>query len=75
MERQPNSRMCFVCGVENSIGLHLLFYTDEGGDASPASGPNRSTRASPANCTGGLSPPCWTSQLKLLYTLAFSLHD
>jgi acyl-coenzyme A thioesterase PaaI-like protein len=21
--------MCFVCGLENSIGLHLAFYTDE----------------------------------------------
>lgn len=31
MEKQPNSRMCFVCGIENSLGLHLKFYTgDEG---------------------------------------------
>jgi hypothetical protein len=31
MEKQPNSRMCFVCGIENPIGLHLAFYTrDEG---------------------------------------------
>jgi uncharacterized protein (TIGR00369 family) len=28
MEKQPNSRMCFVCGIENPIGLHLHFYTD-----------------------------------------------
>jgi len=31
MEKQPNSRMCFVCGVENPIGLHLFFYTDDEG--------------------------------------------
>ena len=23
MEKQPNSRMCFVCGIENPIGLQL----------------------------------------------------
>jgi acyl-coenzyme A thioesterase PaaI-like protein len=26
MEKQPNSRMCFACGIENPIGLKL--YTD-----------------------------------------------
>ncbi len=29
--RQPNSRNCFVCGLENSSGLHLRFY-DNGVD-------------------------------------------
>jgi acyl-coenzyme A thioesterase PaaI-like protein len=28
MEKQPNSRMCFVCGIANPIGLQLRFYTD-----------------------------------------------
>jgi acyl-coenzyme A thioesterase PaaI-like protein len=31
MEKQPNSRMCFVCGIENPIGLKLKFYTDDVG--------------------------------------------
>jgi hypothetical protein len=31
MEKQPNSRICFVCGIENPIGLHLHFYTDDEG--------------------------------------------
>ncbi len=26
--KQPNSRMCFVCGVENPLGLKLSFYED-----------------------------------------------
>ncbi|MEW5827913.1 MAG: PaaI family thioesterase [Chloroflexota bacterium] len=26
MEKQPNSRLCFVCGVENPVGLHLKIY-------------------------------------------------
>lgn len=26
---QPTSRMCFVCGRENPVGLHIQFYEDE----------------------------------------------
>jgi acyl-coenzyme A thioesterase PaaI-like protein len=29
LEKQPNSRMCFVCGIDNPIGLKLFFYTDD----------------------------------------------
>ena len=29
--KQPNSRMCFVCGLENPIGLHLHLYETEPG--------------------------------------------
>jgi uncharacterized protein (TIGR00369 family) len=25
---QPTSRMCFICGRENPVGLHLKFYED-----------------------------------------------
>lgn len=28
MAKQPNSRMCFTCGVENPFGLQLHFYDD-----------------------------------------------
>ena len=31
MEKQPNSRMCFLCGIGNPIGLKLKFYTDDEG--------------------------------------------
>jgi acyl-coenzyme A thioesterase PaaI-like protein len=31
MNRQPNSKMCFVCGLENPMGLQLKIYqTDPG---------------------------------------------
>ena len=30
--KQPNSRHCFVCGVENPIGLHLKFYETAPGE-------------------------------------------
>ena len=29
MKKQPNSRMCFVCGLENPIGLRMAFYEEE----------------------------------------------
>jgi len=29
--KQPNSRMCFICGLENPIGLHLHLYETEPG--------------------------------------------
>jgi hypothetical protein len=29
MQKQFNFRMCFVCGIDNTIGLHLAFYTDD----------------------------------------------
>jgi len=31
MQKQPNSRMCFVCGMENPIGLKAFFYEDDDG--------------------------------------------
>ncbi len=33
MRKQPNSRMCFVCGMENPAGLKLSFYESEPGSA------------------------------------------
>jgi len=29
VRKQPNSRMCFLCGRENPVGLKLDFYEDE----------------------------------------------
>ena len=29
--KQPNSRMCFICGMENPVGLHLHIYETEAG--------------------------------------------
>lgn len=33
MDKQPNSRCCFICGVENVAGVQVAFYevTDESG--------------------------------------------
>ncbi len=32
--KQPNSRHCFVCGVENPRGLHMRFYQNTLGEVS-----------------------------------------
>ncbi|MGH2627900.1 MAG: PaaI family thioesterase [Anaerolineales bacterium] len=29
--KQPNSRMCFACGLQNPVGLQLTFYDDGAG--------------------------------------------
>ncbi len=29
MKKQPNSRYCFLCGLENPVGLKLAFYEDK----------------------------------------------
>jgi acyl-coenzyme A thioesterase PaaI-like protein len=29
--KQPNSKMCFICGFENPVGLHLHIYETEQG--------------------------------------------
>lgn len=29
MQKQPTSKMCFVCGRENPLGLHMHFFVDE----------------------------------------------
>ena len=31
MKKQPNSRMCFICGLENPVGLKLKIYELEPG--------------------------------------------
>ena len=32
--RQPNSRYCFICGVDNPLGLHIKFYETGVGEVS-----------------------------------------
>ena len=44
MEKQPTSRMCFVCGRDNPVGLHLNFEFD---------GERVWTRFTPAECYQG----------------------
>jgi acyl-coenzyme A thioesterase PaaI-like protein len=32
IKRQPNSRYCFICGMENPVGLHLHIYETAPGE-------------------------------------------
>ncbi len=34
--KQPNSRMCFICGLENPVGLHLHIYETAPGQVEAA---------------------------------------
>jgi acyl-coenzyme A thioesterase PaaI-like protein len=54
MEKQPNSRMCFVCGIENPIGLHLSFYTDDEGRCIARFQPKPEHQGYPGHLHGGL---------------------
>jgi len=54
MEKQPNSRMCFVCSIDNPIGLHLSFYTDDGGRCIARFQPQPQHQGYPGQQHGGL---------------------
>lgn len=54
MEKQPNSRMCFVCGIENPIGLKLAFYTDDEGRCITRFRPRPEHQGYPGQLHGGI---------------------
>ena len=54
MEKQPNSRMCFVCGIDNPIGLHLHFYTDDEGRCIAHFQPGPEHQGYPGHLHGGI---------------------
>lgn len=53
-KKQPNSRMCFVCGLENPIGLKLAFYEDENGRVSATFIPREEHQGYPGVLHGGI---------------------
>lgn len=54
MEKQPASQMCFVCGRENPIGLHLKFYADVEGRVHATYTPRAEHQGYPGVMHGGL---------------------
>jgi uncharacterized protein (TIGR00369 family) len=54
MDKQPNSRMCFVCGIENPIGLKLKFYTDDEGRCIARFRPKPEHQGYPGHLHGGI---------------------
>jgi hypothetical protein len=76
MEKQPNSRICFACVIDAPACTWPSPPTMKGAASpAPAPGPGPSARAIRVICTAGSSAPYWASQLRFLYTLAFSLVD
>jgi len=55
MEKQANSRACFVCGVENPIGLHLRFYSSGPGEIQAALTAPESFQGYPGILHGGVA--------------------
>ena len=54
MKRQPGSRMCFVSGIHNPIGLHLSFYADDQGRCIAGFQPQSHHQGCPGQLHGGL---------------------
>jgi acyl-coenzyme A thioesterase PaaI-like protein len=54
MQKQPSSKMCFVCGRENPIGFHLQFFQDEGGCVHADYTPRDEHQGFPGVMHGGL---------------------
>jgi acyl-coenzyme A thioesterase PaaI-like protein len=54
VQKQPNSRMCFVCGLENAIGLKLSFYTDDEGRCLTRFRPREEHQGYPGHLHGGV---------------------
>jgi len=55
MTKQPNSQMCFVCGMENPIGLKLFFYENEAGQVVTQFTPGPEHQGYPGWLHGGIA--------------------
>lgn len=53
--KQPNSRMCFVCGLENQFGLKSRFYQLENGDLMAVFMPADEHQSYPGRLHGGIA--------------------
>jgi len=54
VEKQPNSRMGFVWGIDNPIGLQLSFYTDDDGRCGARFQPRPEHQGYPGHMHGGI---------------------
>ncbi len=54
-DRQNISKCCFVCGVQNSLGLKAKFYESEGGETVAIFTPKKEFQSYPGVMHGGIS--------------------
>ena len=52
--KQPNSRMCFICGLENQMGLKAEFFEVENGEVVAIVHPSDEHQGYPGNMHGGI---------------------
>lgn len=55
MRKQPNSRMCFVCGLQNSFGLKSRFYELENDEIMAVFQPSPEHQGYPGRLHGGIA--------------------
>lgn len=55
VRKQPNSRMCFVCGLDNSFGLKSRFYELEDGQLMAIFKPAAEHQGYPGRLHGGIA--------------------
>ena len=53
--KQPNSKMCFGCGLDNSFGLKSRFYELETGELLAVFQPAKQHQGYPGRLHGGLA--------------------
>ena len=53
--KQPNSRMCLVCGLENTFGLHTAFYELKNGELLGIFSPKEEHQGYPGRLHGGIA--------------------
>ncbi len=54
MQKQPSSKMCFVCGRDNPIGMHMHFFADDDGRVHADYTPQEEHQSYPGVMHGGL---------------------
>lgn len=54
MKKQPNSRMCFICGLQNPAGLRMAFYQTEDGECVATVAPGEEYQGYPGVLHGGI---------------------
>ncbi len=55
MRKQPNSKMCFVCGMKNVAGLKAFFYELEDGSVMARFTPQEVHQSYPGRLHGGVA--------------------
>ncbi len=53
--KQQNSKMCFVCGLKNTAGLHAAFYELDNGDLAALFHAHEEHQSYPGRLHGGVS--------------------